>query len=113
MANDSALARVIFDRLALVPQVPAVVLTESLTGTPRRDVQVNRFLKACQVRGVPEELTRRAARLRTSTGRAGTVSAVDAIVAASVGNEGYVLTSDPGDLRALCQDLPGVTVLPV
>ena len=35
-------------------QVPAVVLTESLTGDHRRDFHLNRLLRACQVRDVDE-----------------------------------------------------------
>ncbi|MCP9490058.1 MAG: PIN domain-containing protein [Solirubrobacteraceae bacterium MAG38_C4-C5] len=86
-------------------QVPAVVLTEALTGDHRRDVHVNRLLKACQVRAVDEQTSREAARLRTATGRAGTVSAVDAIVAAFAGArpDAIVLTSDPRDLEALAE----------
>lgn len=113
LATDAALARTLFRRLDLVPQVPTVVLTEALTGSVRRDVAVNRFLRTCQVRSVQEPLARQAAQLRTATGRAGTVSAVDAIVAASAGEAGYVLTSDPDDLSALCRDRPGVRILGV
>jgi predicted nucleic acid-binding protein len=84
-------------------RVPAVVLAEALTGDHRRDFHVNRLLAACQVRDVDELLSREGARLRTATGRAGTISAVDAIVAAMAGSrpETFVYTSDPGDLRAL------------
>ena len=84
-------------------QVPTVVLTEALTGDHRRDFHVNRLLRACQVRDVEEILAREAARLRTATGRAGTISAVDAVVAAVAGARpaGLILTSDPDDLRAL------------
>ncbi|TAM87807.1 MAG: PIN domain-containing protein [Jatrophihabitans sp.] len=84
-------------------QVPSVVLTEALTGDHRRDFPVDRLLRACQVRSVDEVLARRAARLRTATGRAGAISAVDAVVVAlaeALGG-GWVFTSDPRDLRAL------------
>jgi len=86
-------------------QVPAVVLTEALTGDHRRDVHTNRLLRTCQVREVNEVQARMAARLRTATGRAGTISAVDAVVAALAGAqpEAVVLTSDPRDLRALAE----------
>lgn len=41
--------------------VPTVVLAESLTGSPQRDANVNRFLKACDVRpAVSERMARRA-----------------------------------------------------
>jgi hypothetical protein len=44
-----------------------------------------------------------AARLRAATGRAGTISAVDAVVAAVADTvaDGVVVTADPCDLRAL------------
>jgi predicted nucleic acid-binding protein len=86
-------------------QVPAVVLAESLTGDHRRDFEANRLLKACQVRDVVELECREAARLRTATGRAGTVSAVDAVVVAVAATfrDPVVLTSDPDDLSALAR----------
>lgn len=89
-------------------QVPAVVLTDALTDDHRRDLQVNRLLRACQVRDVDETLARGAARLRTATGRAGTISAVDAVVVAhaSAYADSVVLTSDPIDLRALAAHAP-------
>jgi predicted nucleic acid-binding protein len=92
-------------------QVPAVVLTESLTGDHRRDFHVNRLLRACQVRDVDELHAREAARLRTATGRPGSISAVDAVVVAlaAAGPDGVVVTTDPVDLRALAQN----TALPV
>ncbi len=50
-------------------------------------------------------MAREAARLRTATHRAGTISAVAAIVAALAGArpDAVVLTSDPLDLRALAE----------
>jgi len=92
-------------------QVPAVVLTEALTGDHRRDFQTNRVLRTCQVRDVDEAQAREAARLRTATGRAASISAVDAVVAAMAGGlpDAVVLTSDPADLRALA----GHTASPV
>ena len=86
-------------------QVPTVVLTEALTGDHRRDFHTNRLLRTCQIRDVDETQAREAARLRTATGRAGTISAVDAIVAAlaGAGPYGVVLTTDPRDLRALSE----------
>ena len=84
-------------------QVPSVVLAEALTGDHRRDVAVNRVLRACQVRLVDEMHAREAARLRTATGRAGTIAATDALVAAlaSIVADPVVVTSDPIDLTAL------------
>lgn len=86
-------------------QVPAIVLTEALTGDHRRDFPANRLLRACQIRDVDEPQAREGARLRTCTGRAGTISATDAIVAAfaSTRPDPVVLTSDPHDLDALAE----------
>lgn len=93
-------------------QVPAVVLVETLTGDHRRDHAVNRLLKACQIRGVDEQQSRVAARLRTRTGRAGTISAADALVAALAVAEpaALVLTSDSRDLGALTAETASVVV---
>lgn len=89
-------------------QVPAVVLTEVLTGDHRRDFHVNHLLRMCQVLDVDEQLARTAALLRTGSGRAATIAATDAIVAAlAVGQpDPIVLTSDPDDLAALVADHP-------
>lgn len=84
-------------------QVPAVVLAEALTGDHRRDFRTNRLLHSCQVRDVDELQAREAARLRTATGRAAHISAVDAVVAAVAAqrSDAVVMTSDPRDLNAL------------
>ncbi|MDT3442759.1 PIN domain-containing protein [Pseudofrankia sp. BMG5.37] len=78
-------------------QVPVVVLTEALTGNHQRDFHTNRLLRACQVREVDELLAREGARVRTATGRAGSISATDAIVAAfaATQHDPVILTSDP------------------
>ena len=83
--------------------VPSVVLAESLTGDHRRDFHTNRLLRACQVRDVDEAQARAAARLRTATGSAPSISAVDAIVAAFASGcvDPVVLTGGPGDLTKL------------
>lgn len=85
--------------------MPAAVLTEALTGDHRRDFHTNRLLRTCQVRDVDEPQARDAARLRTATGRARTVSAVDALVVALAGARAgtVVLTSDTDDLGALAE----------
>lgn len=85
------------------PEVPSVVLAEALTGDHRRDFHENRLLRTCRIRPVDELQARHAALLRTATGRAGTISAVDAVVAAAADatREGIILTSDPDDLRDL------------
>jgi predicted nucleic acid-binding protein len=86
-------------------EVPSVVLAEALTGDHRRDFHANRLLRACQVRPVIGPHAREGARLRTATGRAATISAADAIVAAfaSACPDPVVLTSDPRDLAALTE----------
>lgn len=85
------------------PIVPAVVLTESLTGDHRRDFHLSRLLRMCQIRTVDELTARDAAALRTATGRAGKISTTDAIVVALAARltDPTVLTSDPKDLRSL------------
>jgi hypothetical protein len=90
------------------PFIPSIVLVECLQGHAGRDAMTNRFLKSCDiVEETPESLTRRAALLRRKARRG---SAVDAIVVASAEPNGTVLTSDPGDLRALAQYANGVQV---
>lgn len=88
------------------PQIPSVVLTEALTGDHRRDFDENRLISMCQVRDVTETLAREGARLRTLTGRAGTINATDAIVAALAltYTSSIVLTSDPDDIAALVDE---------
>lgn len=85
-----------------------MVLAEALTGDHRRDFRTNRVLKACQIREVDERQAREAARLRTATGRARSISAVDAVVAAFAGArpDAILLTSDPSDLDALAEHTP-------
>lgn len=81
------------------PVVPSMVLVESLAGAPGKDVNVNLFLKTCDIlEVVPERLARRAAGLR---GQARKGSAVDALVVATAEPGGTVLSGDIGDLRAL------------
>ena len=74
--------------------------------TPRGTL-VNRqmFTTASQIPDVEETQAREAARLRAATGRAGTISAVDALVAALASGlpDAVVLTRDPLDLRALAE----------
>ena len=85
-----------------------MVLVESLTGRPRTDANVNRFLKTCDVvEPVPERLARRAASLRAKA-RQG--SAVDALVIALAEPGGDVLSGDLADLRALAAYAVDVTV---
>lgn len=83
--------------------VPAIILTEALTGDHRRDHLENRLLRACEIRTVDELLARSAAHLRARVRGRRPPSAVDAIVVAVADDAGgaVVLSSDPADLRAL------------
>lgn len=85
------------------PIVPSVVLTEALTGDHRRDYHQNRLLRTCDIRSVDEVVARTASALRTRVSGRRPPSAVDAIVVAMADAAGgaIVLSSDPGDLRAL------------
>ncbi len=83
--------------------VPSVVLTEALTADHRRDFHEHRLLRTCDVRSVDEVTARAAAGLRTRVRGRRPPSAIDAIVVAIADAAGgaTVLSSDPGDLRAL------------
>ncbi len=83
--------------------VPSVVLTEALTGDHRRDYHENRLLRTCDIRSVDQVVARAASALRTRAGGRRPPSAVDAIVVAMADATGgaTILSSDPGDLRAL------------
>ncbi|HLI54645.1 MAG TPA: type II toxin-antitoxin system VapC family toxin [Acidimicrobiales bacterium] len=83
--------------------IPSVVLTEALTGDHRRDYHENRLLRTCDVRSVDEVTARAASALRTRVCGRRPPSAVDAIVVvmADAAGGATVLSSDPGDLRAL------------
>lgn len=85
--------------------VPSIVLTESLTGDHRRDFPANRLLRTCRIRDVDEVVARDGARLRAATRRAGTISAVDAVVTALAATfgEALVLTTDPTDIAELAR----------
>jgi len=85
------------------PQVPTIVLTEALTGDPRRDFREDRLLGLCQMRSVSEDLARIGARLRAALPQPGAIAATDAVVAALATSypDAIVLTSDPRDLTAL------------
>lgn len=108
LTGNRALLHSLRRRDAWPPQVPAVVLAESLTGDHRRDFHTNQLLRMCQIHDIDEGLAREAATLRTATGRAGTVSATDAIVvalAAALG-DAIVLTTDVDDLATLAAHSP-------
>ena len=97
--------------------ISAVTLAEVVRGVAR-DAGLNRVAKATVVWPADEALARRAGRL---LGKVSSDATIDALVAATAvaGREGHgaahcvVLTSDPGDLRLLLADEPGVRVVAV
>lgn len=103
LATDRALVDALIRRGEWPPEVPAVVLTEALTGDPRRDHATNRIVSMSLVRDVDQTLSRRAAYLRTRASQRRRISAVDAVVVALAESmdDPQVLTSDPGDVAAL------------
>lgn len=104
----AALIAALRDENLWPPVVPTVVITESTSGTARTDTNVNRFLKSCDVEPIVSEATaRRAGYLRA---RAGTGSAVDALVVAIAEPGGTVLTGDQADLGALAAHAHDVVV---
>jgi predicted nucleic acid-binding protein len=106
--RSAALIAALRDALLWPPVVPSVVLVECTEGHAGRDAVTNRFLKTCDVvEDLSEPLARRAALLRRRARRG---SAVDALIVAFAEPNGTVLTSDPGDLRALAEYAAGVAV---
>ena len=103
LAGNRAVLQSLRRRGAWPTQVPAVVLTESLTGDHRRDFHANQLIRMCQVHDVHESLAREGACLRSATNRASSISAIDAIVVAFAATQmaPVVLTTDPHDLGAL------------
>lgn len=88
------------------PTVPTVVLTEAWRGG--RQALIARLLRNCEIEPLDERLARRAGEL---LGRTGTDDPVDAIVAQSAARRGdVVLTSDPGDMQRLADDLGSIRV---
>ena len=109
LAGDRAVLTVLRDGGQLPPEVPAIVLVECLTGDARRDHAVNRLLAMSMVRPVDEPLARCAADLRGRTGRAGEITATDAVVAALAERveSAVIVTSDPKDLTDLTAQTGG------
>jgi predicted nucleic acid-binding protein len=105
LAGDRARLAELRRRGEWPPIIPTVVLTEALTGDHRRDYHQNRLLRTCDIHPVDEMLAREAAGLRTKVKARRAPSATDAIVVAIAEQAGgaTVLTSDPGDLKALAR----------
>src|SRR5207302_7179876 len=68
LASNRARLEVLRRRGEWPPIVPAVVLTEALTGDHRRDFHENRLLRMCDIRPTGEGLARAAAVVRTPVG---------------------------------------------
>jgi predicted nucleic acid-binding protein len=98
------------ERLGAKVFVSTVTLTETLRGG-RRDASVHRLLKGVVQQPVTSELGRAAGELLGRTRRDDTVDAIVAVTASEVGRKARILTSDPGDLRALTADMDGVTIV--
>ncbi len=81
--------------------VPTVIVVESMTGRQREDARINQLLRRVVADSCTLERSRQAAALRSRCSR--TVSAVDAVVAATAADRtrATVVTSDRDDLRAL------------
>ncbi len=77
----------------------------------RRQAVINRFLRRCVIDTPSEKTAKRAGEL---LGRTGTNDAVDALVVATAIERGatMILTSDPGDLKALV-DATGLRMPPL
>jgi hypothetical protein len=105
LAGDRARLAELRNRGEWPPLVPTVVLTEALSGDHRRDYDENRLLRTCDLRAVDESLAREAAALRARVQGRRIPLAVDAIsvAVADQAGGGIVLSSDPGDLRALAR----------
>jgi len=81
------------------PIVPAIVLTEALTGDQRRDYHQNRLLRTCDIHSVDEMLARSAAGLRTKVKARQTPSPTDAIVVAIADQAGGATVFDQRSRR--------------
>lgn len=97
-----------------VPIIPTVVLAEATTGRPR-DATVNQVVKRIGPVDTTPPTARLGGRLRFAAQRSGTrriPGGIDAIVAAHAAEvgAGVVFTTDPGDLRRLLADTPGIVV---
>lgn len=74
---------------------------------------MHRLLRAFRVEPVSEEIGRAAGELLGRTRRKDTVDAVVVATAASLHGPVRILTSDPGDIEALAEDLDNIQVVPV
>jgi predicted nucleic acid-binding protein len=94
--------------------VPAAVLAETLFGD-ERDARANQVLKRIEVAPVTDAIARSAAKLKRLAGMTGVAATIDAVVVATAeaAGGGVILTSDPGDIRALAQGVSDTRIRPV
>ena len=91
-----------------VISVPAVVVAETVRGTPR-DAAVNRVVKAVgKVDPVEESHGRLAGAMLRAAHSTSTIGAL--VVSVGVGRPCVVLTGDPDDLRPLAADHPEIVI---
>ena len=98
--------------------IPAVTLAEVITGRPKTDAAVERFVKrVANTMVCGEALAKAAGTLRTKSRRPNEASpsGIDAIVAAvAAGNQpSIVLTTDADDMSKLLASAPTAAVIPV
>lgn len=115
--NDSEDARAVLaaSSQAGVPVlVSAAVLAETLYGD-ERDARANQVLKKIEIAPVTDPIARSAARLKRLAGMTGVPATVDALVVATAeaAGGGVILTSDPGDIRALAACVSDRRIKPV
>jgi predicted nucleic acid-binding protein len=110
--SEDATAALDLSRLAGVPViVPAVVLAETLRGSPE-DARANQVLKKLAVEPITDRLGRLAASLKGAAAMSGVEATIDAlVVAVSIAyGGGIILTSDPDDINRLAAGAPEVRI---
>lgn len=115
--NDSEDARAVLaasSQAGIPVLVPAAVLAETLFGD-ERDAQANQVLKKLQVVSLTETIARSAAQLKRLAGMTGVAATLDAIVVATsvAAGGGVILTSAPGDIRRLADNVGDLRIRPV
>lgn len=95
----------------IVVSMPAVVVAETIRGTPR-DAPVNQVIKTvAEVDVVDERRGRIAGALLRAARSSSTVDAL--VVSMGVGQSCVIMTGDPDDLTALAADHPEIVIQPV
>jgi predicted nucleic acid-binding protein len=115
--NDDDDARAVLaasSRAGVPVLVSAAVLAETLFGD-ERDARANQVLKRIQIAPVTDVIARSAAKLKRLACLTGVAATIDALVVATAeaAGGGVILTSDPGDIRALADCVPDARIRPV